>query len=249
MATAKNDNSDDDDDAAMFSDESSGDETRCDDRKRVARESELVVKDFVYRRLISRRGFEDSDLELASLPDLDALDGFVDASDEFTTDPREREKYEKLGRTLATFGDEIEEKYKGAFRHMLANFNMEGSDCEFCFENFRQIAQRLFQNGIAWGRIVALLCFGYEMAKMYIKRGSGEIEKFLRKIVSWVVRFLVKEKIIDWIIKQGGWFVGVIERLGDPTQNSTELWLKRVGALAFLAATCYGCYRYIGHGS
>merc|ERR1719447_254447 len=148
------------------------------------------------------------------------------------------------------FGDEIAHKYRTRFQQMLVNFDLEDSSTDFCFDKFRSIALRLFQQGEAgiqhmnWYRIVALLCFGYEMAIMYIRRRASDVHRFLRKIVTWVVRLMVNERIIEWIIAQGGWFAGFIERLGDVRQNTTELWIKRVSAMAVIVAACFTGYRY-----
>jgi len=232
-------NDDEDDEYDGLDDDESG------EIKRTANECKIVFKDFLYRRLTSRRGFEDGDLEVANIPPLDApLDGCPEM------DERERQQYQQVGNALAMFGDEIEHKYRTRFQQMLVSFNLEDTSTDFCFDKFRSIALRLFQQGengiqsMNWYRIVALLCFGYEMAIMYIRRRASDVHKFLKKIVSWVVRLMVNERIIEWIISQGGWFAGFIERLGDVRQNTTELWIKRVGALAVIAAVCFTGYKY-----
>jgi len=62
---------------------------------------------------------------------------------------------------------------------------------------------RLFrEGGIHWGRIITLLCFGYRLAITYLRRG---IYGFFTNIIGWVVKFVVSERIAQWIAEQGGW--------------------------------------------
>jgi len=62
---------------------------------------------------------------------------------------------------------------------------------------------RLFrEGGIHWGRIITLLCFGYRLAITYLRRG---VVGFFANIISWVVKFVVSERIAQWIADQGGW--------------------------------------------
>ena len=62
---------------------------------------------------------------------------------------------------------------------------------------------RLFrEGGIHWGRIITLLCFGYRLAITYLRRG---LYGFFSNIISWVVKFVVSERIAQWIADQGGW--------------------------------------------
>jgi len=62
---------------------------------------------------------------------------------------------------------------------------------------------RLFrEGGIHWGRIITLLCFGYRLAITYLRRG---VVGFFTNIISWVVKFVVSERIAQWIADQGGW--------------------------------------------
>jgi len=62
---------------------------------------------------------------------------------------------------------------------------------------------RLFrEGGIHWGRIITLLCFGYRLAITYLRRG---VAGFFTNIIGWVVKFVVSERIAQWIASQGGW--------------------------------------------
>merc|ERR1712013_211689 len=236
----QNNDSDDDDDVGL--------DDKPSDIKRAANECKIVFKDFLYRRLASRHGLEDESDVNDVIPHLDAPLDTCPGMDE-----TERQQFRQVGNALAMFGDEIEHKYRTRFQQLLVNFNLEDTSSDFCFDKFRLVALRLLRQGEAgvsmnWYRIVALLCFGYEMAIMYIRRRSSDVARFLKKIVTWVVRLMVNERIIEWIVSQGGWVAGFIERLGDVRQNSTELWLKRVGALALITALCFSGFRFFNGG-
>ena len=104
--------------------------------------------------------------------------------------------------TLAALGDDVQQKYGDTFVAMTKHLGLSSATA---YDTFAKIARRLFNDGINWGRIIALLCFGYEIAFSVIKTGSTAIGQFLKKIISFVVKFIVKEKIGKWIANQGGW--------------------------------------------
>lgn len=75
----------------------------------------------------------------------------------------------------------------------------------FAYESFISVCRKLMQNEITWYRIVSLLCFGAEIAVFVIKKGGPGVENFVNKIVHYVVEFIVKEEIAEWISHHGGW--------------------------------------------
>lgn len=101
------------------------------------------------------------------------------------------------------------------------------------YETFAALARRLFRSGINWGRIVALLCFGYEIAVTVIRRGfSGN---FLRRIIRFVVDFIFNERIARWIAEHGGWR-GVLDfRLSEPSWYTIGFVLLLGSIAAFFA--------------
>lgn len=60
----------------------------------------------------------------------------------------------------------------------------------------------LFESGINWGRVIALLGFGYCMAIHVYQHG---ITGFLRRIARYVTEFMLRNRIAQWIAQQGGW--------------------------------------------
>lgn len=180
------------------------DDEKPEDLKKVEFETKVVVTDFLYRRLKSRTGFEDSDMSVANFPPMNDLDDLMEDNEQKINEA-EKEKYELIGKQLAQFGDVIENKYRDTFVRLISDLNIP-YDIDFGFDKFCLVAERLFNNGITWGRIVSLLCFGYEIAVTVIKRGAPQIRLFLQKIVAWVVKFIaMNNRIVQWIVTQGGW--------------------------------------------
>ena len=99
----------------------------------------------------------------------------------------------------------MQARYHDTFSQMITNLNLSELGNERAYESFRKIAGRLFESGITWGRILALLCFGYEIAVTVIKQGVRGTAKFLKSVIKLIVDFIVNEKIAKWIAKQGGW--------------------------------------------
>ena len=73
------------------------------------------------------------------------------------------------------------------------------------YDKFVQVCKKLFLSKRSWGHILALLCFGSEIAVAIIKLGKSGVENFLEKVVNFVVEFVVKEEIAQWITNHGGW--------------------------------------------
>ncbi|XP_037310845.1 apoptosis regulator BAX [Pungitius pungitius] len=70
---------------------------------------------------------------------------------------------------------------------------------------FMKVAKSIFDDGINWGRVVALFHLAYRL--IYKALTSNHLEN-IRIVIGWVLRF-IKERLYPWIVQQGGW-VGVI---------------------------------------
>ncbi|XP_008934187.1 PREDICTED: bcl-2 homologous antagonist/killer, partial [Merops nubicus] len=105
----------------------------------------------------------------------------------------------RVGRRLAIIGDDINERYDAEFRCMLKSLQPTKDNA---YEYFTRIASSLFESGINWGRVIALLGFGYRMAMHVYQQG---IPGFLRRIARYVAEFMLRNRIARWIAQQGGW--------------------------------------------
>ncbi|XP_010216108.1 PREDICTED: bcl-2 homologous antagonist/killer [Tinamus guttatus] len=105
----------------------------------------------------------------------------------------------QVGRRLAIIGDDIYKRYDAEFRCMLESLQ---PNKENIYNYFTRIASSLFESGINWGRVIALLGFGYRMAIHVYQHG---IPGFLRWIARYVAEFMLRNHIAQWIAQQGGW--------------------------------------------
>ncbi|KFQ33456.1 Bcl-2 homologous antagonist/killer, partial [Mesitornis unicolor] len=105
----------------------------------------------------------------------------------------------QVGIRLAIIGDDINERYDAEFRNMLKSLQPTKDNV---YEYFIKIASSLFESGINWGRVIALLGFGYRMAIHVYQHGRTG---FLCRIASYVADFMLRNRIAQWIAQQGGW--------------------------------------------
>ncbi|CAH1251252.1 BAK1 [Branchiostoma lanceolatum] len=153
----------------------------------VAAQTESVVRDFLFQRHQREQARESQVGECTpSMPEL-------------TPDLNPLSRESEVGRKLAMIGDEIENRYESEFKAMIKTLRVTPSTA---YEAFAGVARRLFRDGINWGRIAALLCFGYRMAVDVLERG---IPDFVRQIIKYVVQFIISERIARWIAEHGGW--------------------------------------------
>ncbi|KAL3881757.1 hypothetical protein ACJMK2_028268 [Sinanodonta woodiana] len=134
----------------------------------------------------------------------------------------------QVGRQLAKIGDDINERYANEFDQMINSLNINHTSA---YEAFAGVARKLFQNGINWGRILALFCLGYRIAMRVLRLGERihEFGSVLRNVISNIVRFIgdTASGIARWIARQGGWS----DAMSYVPQMESKYW-----AFMFLAA-------------
>ncbi|KAM9666772.1 bcl-2 homologous antagonist/killer isoform 1-T2 [Trichechus inunguis] len=109
----------------------------------------------------------------------------------------------QVGRQLAIIGDDINRRYDVEFQTMLQHLQ---PTIENAHEYFIKVASSLFDSGINWGRVVALLGFGYRLALHVYQRG---LTGFLDKVTHFVANFVLQNCIARWIAQRGGWVVAL----------------------------------------
>ena len=64
---------------------------------------------------------------------------------------------------------------------------------------------RVLTDGMNWGRVASLMYMAYLIIiKVAKKKAADNLPRFLRLIVSHVVRY-IRENLASWIASQGGW--------------------------------------------
>lgn len=167
------------------------DELPPDTEENVIQQTDRIFRNFVVSMQALDRGSEGAD-DTPSCPEITA----------FSDPPLAQASL--VGRRLAEIGDDINERYTPLFNSMIRSLNLapDVSDT-VAYDAFYQVAMKLFKDGqINWGRIVTLLCFGYRLTATVIQRG---ISGFFSKIVTFILEFLISNKITKWIAQHGGW--------------------------------------------
>ncbi|XP_072278617.1 bcl-2 homologous antagonist/killer [Pyxicephalus adspersus] len=106
---------------------------------------------------------------------------------------------DQVGHQLALIGDDLNKRYEEFFDDILRNLN---PNLDNAYDYFKKIASSVFETGVNWGRVLALLGFGYRLAVFVWKNGR---RRFLRTIAQCLARYLVESRIARWIVRQGGW--------------------------------------------
>uniref|UniRef100_A0A8I3PNV6 Bcl-2 homologous antagonist/killer n=2 Tax=Canis lupus familiaris TaxID=9615 RepID=A0A8I3PNV6_CANLF len=158
--------------------------------EQVARDTEEVFRSYVFYR-----HRQEQEAEGAAVP----------ADPEMVTLPLEPSStMGQVGRQLAIIGDDINQRYDSEFQAMLQHLQ---PTAENAYEYFTKIASSsnthsLFESGINWGRVVALLGFGYRLALHVYQRG---LTGFLGQVTRFVADFMLHHCIARWIAQRGGW--------------------------------------------
>uniref|UniRef100_A0A672KAB8 Zgc:153993 n=1 Tax=Sinocyclocheilus grahami TaxID=75366 RepID=A0A672KAB8_SINGR len=66
---------------------------------------------------------------------------------------------------------------------------------------FMTVARSIFEDGINWGRVMALFHLAYRLIYQALTQNHFDI---IRRIISWFSQF-IRESISAWIRQQGGW--------------------------------------------
>ncbi|XP_066862139.1 bcl-2 homologous antagonist/killer isoform X1 [Kogia breviceps] len=153
--------------------------------EQVARDTEEVFRSYVFYR-----HQQEQEAEGAAAP----------TDPEMVTLPLEPSSIMgQVGHQLAIIGDDINRRYDSEFQAMLQHLQ---PTAENAYEYFTKIASSLFESGINWGRVVALLGFGYRLALHVYQRG---LTGFLGQVTRFVADFMLHHCIARWIAQRGGW--------------------------------------------
>jgi apoptosis regulator BAX len=97
-------------------------------------------------------------------------------------------------------------------------------------QSFFNVAREIFSDGVYnWGRIVMLFYFAF---KLVVKAVSNKLFEILKKIVEWVVQFIV-DSAANWIIERGGW-EAIQEHFGATKVQIAGVILSAIVVCAFI---------------
>lgn len=145
----------------------------------MVRDTEEVFQSYVYHRHQQDR---------ADDPEMDTLS------------PGQGSTLTQVGCQLAIIGDDINRRYGSDIEAMLQQLQPTADNAP---DLFYKIACSLFKPGPTWGRVVALLAFGYRLA-LHVYQQHG-LSGFLGKVTRLVVDSMLQLNVVRWIVEKGGW--------------------------------------------
>ncbi|XP_046569499.1 bcl-2 homologous antagonist/killer-like [Haliotis rubra] len=139
----------------------------------------------------------------------------------------------QIGRQLARIGDEINDRFSDEFDGMIRSLKLDKNSI---FDVFTNVAKKTIAGGLSWGRVIALLSFGFRMVMKVLQDSTTQVPDFLRMIISTVARVFLVEKISQWIADQGGWIASLTFQ---PTASNLALAFVGLAAVSSICAVIY----------
>lgn len=99
---------------------------------------------------------------------------------------------------LKDSADEFELLFTQAFSDLSSQLDIAP---ETAYHSFKSVMDEVFKDGVNWGRIVGLFCFGGVLSVECVEKNMSEL---VPRIADWMTMYL-DEHISPWIQSQGGW--------------------------------------------
>ncbi|XP_023134100.1 bcl-2-like protein 1 [Amphiprion ocellaris] len=105
---------------------------------------------------------------------------------------------EAVKSALKDAADEFELLFTQAFSDLSSQLDITP---ETAYHSFKSVMDEVFKDGVNWGRIVGLFCFGGVLCVECVEKNMSEL---VPRIADWMTMYL-DEHISPWIQSQGGW--------------------------------------------
>lgn len=109
-----------------------------------------------------------------------------------------RGNVEAVKSALKDAADEFELLFTQAFSDLSSQLDITP---ETAYHSFKSVMDEVFKDGVNWGRIVGLFCFGGVLCVDCVEKNMSEL---VPRIADWMTMYL-DEHISPWIQSQGGW--------------------------------------------
>ncbi|XP_056128241.1 apoptosis regulator BAX isoform X1 [Rhinichthys klamathensis goyatoka] len=105
------------------------------------------------------------------------------------SDEKEELVLDQMAEVIRAIGDQVDRDPK--FKNMVDEFArvMER-------QSFQRLVDKVFVDGITWGKIVTLICV--------VGKAITKILAYVSGIVSWTLDYF-KDNLLNWICNRGGW--------------------------------------------
>jgi len=140
----------------------------------------------------------------------------------------QREKVLNVAATLRRVGDELEASNAPFFNTMFTSIQITPNTM-YC--TFKGISDEIFVSGKNWGRIVAFLTFGSNLAIHCARRADLGVV-FVDRVVKWISKYM-SSQLASWMKQHGDWD-GLINFFDKPNGGESSPSSFIVSALAGL---------------
>lgn len=123
---------------------------------------------------------------------------------------------------LQDSAEEFERLYAQAFSDLSWQLDITP---DTAYHSFKSVMDEVFKDGVNWGRIVGLFCFGGVLCVECVQKDMSEL---VPCIAEWMTKYL-DEHISPWIESQGGWdsFAEIFGREATEQARRSRETLKR----------------------
>ncbi|KAM6967319.1 BCL2 associated X, apoptosis regulator b [Tautogolabrus adspersus] len=100
------------------------------------------------------------------------------------------------------------------------------------WESFKEVADKVFHDGITWERIAVLF---YVAGKLAVKMVEVHLPQSVWEILKWTVDFF-KNNLLGWIVAHGGWINSFSELAAASVQSVSSVSSSTCGLVLIFAA-------------
>ena len=135
-------------------------------------------------------------------------------------------------RAMRGLGDELEDRFSDSINEMVYRLHITPKNGQ---EKLMTVMEEIFSDGVAWGRLVALVEFAGKLSVRCVQQSRPWL---VYSVADWVTSF-VDTRLKSWIVENNRWegFVMFYKHLD---QHSTKPWssLKKLFTVGAVAAAC-----------
>ncbi|XP_059204159.1 apoptosis regulator BAX-like [Centropristis striata] len=146
---------------------------------------------------------------------------------------QERKVVDQLAKMVLIIGDRVQhdQELKDAID------GIAHCSCGSKWDNFKEVANKVFEHGISWQNIAVLF---YVAGKLAVKMVEAHLPQSVKEIMKWTVDFF-RNNLLGWIREHGGWINSFAELAVGSVQSVSSLSGQRFGlVLIFFAGLALG---------
>ncbi|XP_011601988.1 apoptosis regulator BAX-like [Takifugu rubripes] len=106
------------------------------------------------------------------------------------------------------------------------------------WDRFKEVALKVFEQGITWERIAVLF---YVAGKLAVKMVEAHLHQCVRELVLWTVDFF-RNNLLGWIRDHGGWINSISELAAAPVRRVSTMSSMSYGLVVFITGLMIGSF-------